>query len=114
MTKRVIRQIDVTDGGAAMQVLEGRYGPYVTDGETNASIPKGIDPATISLEDARGLIDARRGAPPREKRGSRFGAKRRGHRTAPAVEPAGPIVKARAAAPRVKAKRKSATRKTVH
>jgi len=114
MTKRVIRQIDVTDGGAAVQVLEGRYGPYVTDGETNASIPKGMDPATISLEDARGLIEARRGAPPREKRGSRFGAKRRGHRTAPAVEPTGPIVKARAAAPRVKPKRKPASRKTVH
>jgi DNA topoisomerase-1 len=114
MTKRVIRQLDGTDGGAAVQVLDGRYGPYVTDGETNASIPKGIDPATISLEDARGLIDARRGAPPREKRAGRFGAKRRGHRTAPAVEPAGPIVKARAAAPRVNARRKSASRKTVH
>src|SRR5262249_6513362 len=90
MTKRVIRQIDAADGGAGVQVLEGRYGPYVTDGETNASIPKGMDPATISLEDARGLIDARRGAPPREKRGSRFGAKRRRHRTAPTAGPAGP------------------------
>src|SRR5262249_7943480 len=95
MTKRIIRQIDAADGGAGVQVLEGRYGPYVTDGATNASIPKGMDPATISLDDARGLIEARRGAPPREKRGSRFGAKRRGPRTAPAVEPSGPIVQAR-------------------
>ena len=77
MTKRVIRQIEATDGGAAIQVLEGRYGPYVTDGETNASIPKGMDPAHISLQDARSLIDARRGAPPREKRGGRFGGARR-------------------------------------
>jgi DNA topoisomerase-1 len=119
MTKRVIRQIEGTDGGAALQVLEGRYGPYVSDGETNASIPRGVDPANISLEDARGLIDARRGAPPREKRGGRFGAKRRSPRAAPAapVDVVVPVVKkARAAAPRVKAKpkRKPASRKTLH
>ena len=57
MTKRVIRQIDASGGNAALQILEGRYGPYVTDGEINASIPNGMDPATISPEDARGLID---------------------------------------------------------
>ncbi len=69
--KRVIRKIEVPDGGAALQVLEGRFGPYVTDGETNASIPRGVDPGTISLENAQGLLEARRGAPPREKRGRR-------------------------------------------
>ncbi len=102
-----------------MVVKDGRFGPYVTDGETNASIPRGVDPATISLEDARGLIEARRGAPPREKRGGRFGAKRRSTRAAAPVEVAAPVVKtkARAAAPpRVtpKPKRKSASRKTLH
>ncbi|MCU1385065.1 MAG: topA, partial [Acidobacteria bacterium] len=60
--KRVIRKIDVPDGGTALQVLEGRFGPYVTDGEVNASIPKGADPATITLEDAQALLEARRGA----------------------------------------------------
>ena len=35
--------------GAPLQVLEGRFGPYVTDGETNASLPKGTDPATLTL-----------------------------------------------------------------
>jgi DNA topoisomerase I len=76
--KRVIRQIEATDGGKPLQVLEGRYGPYVSDGETNASIPRGTDPATISLEDARGLIDARRGAMPRAaRRGGARAPKRR-------------------------------------
>jgi DNA topoisomerase-1 len=69
--KRVIRKIEVPGGAAALQVLEGRYGPYVTDGELNASIPKGTDPATISLEDAQALLEARRGAPPRPRRGRR-------------------------------------------
>jgi len=72
--KRVIRKIEVPNGGNALQVLEGRFGPYVTDGETNASIPRGADPATISLEEAQGLLEARRGAPPREKRRGRRGA----------------------------------------
>jgi DNA topoisomerase-1 len=66
--KRVIRQIEAPDGGKPLQVLEGRYGPYVSDGETNASVPRGTDPNTITLEEARGLIEARRGAPPRERR----------------------------------------------
>lgn len=89
--KRVIRKIEVTGGGTALQVLEGRFGPYVTDGETNASIPKGLDPATISLEEAQGLLDARRGAPPREKRRGRRGtagasARGRGRRAAAPVQ----------------------------
>jgi DNA topoisomerase-1 len=67
-TKRLIRKIEVPDGGTAVQVLEGRYGPYVTDGTTNASIPQGTDPATISLEDAQALIAARAGAPARPAR----------------------------------------------
>jgi DNA topoisomerase-1 len=66
--KRVIRLLEASDGGAPLQVLEGRYGPYVTDGTTNASVPRGADPATLTLEDARALIEARAGAPPREGR----------------------------------------------
>ncbi len=58
--KRVIRKIEVPDGGNALQVLEGRFGPYVTDGEVNASIPKGGDPATII---ARRSASAARSAP---------------------------------------------------
>jgi len=79
--KRVIRTIEVPDGGTALQVLEGRYGPYVTDGELNASIPKGTDPATLSLDDARALLEARRGAPPSARRGRRAtGSGARGRR----------------------------------
>ena len=60
--RRVIAKIERPDGAAPLQVLEGRYGPYVTDGEVNASVPKGMDPATLSLDDALALLEARRGA----------------------------------------------------
>src|SRR4051794_6756704 len=100
MTKRVIRQIEVGNGAAPLQVLEGRYGPYVTDGETNASIPRGTDPATLTLDDARALLEARKGAPPRAARGrgaAAAGGGGRRHRRAPAGGVAAPVEKERAA-----------------
>src|SRR5262249_12380332 len=48
--------------GAAVQVLAGRYGPYVTDGTTNASLPKGADPAALSMDEAMALLKAREDA----------------------------------------------------
>jgi DNA topoisomerase-1 len=66
--RRVIAKIDRPDGAAPLQVLEGRYGPYITDGEVNASVPKGMDPATLALDDALALLEARRGAAPAGRR----------------------------------------------
>ncbi|MBX3514918.1 MAG: type I DNA topoisomerase [Xanthobacteraceae bacterium] len=49
-----------TLGGPVTQ-HEGKYGPYVSHNKVNATIPAATDPATISLEEAIALIDARAG-----------------------------------------------------
>jgi DNA topoisomerase-1 len=38
--------------GAMLTVLKGRYGPYVTDGEVNASLPRDREPDTVTVEEA--------------------------------------------------------------
>jgi DNA topoisomerase-1 len=57
-----------------MQVLSGRYGPYVTDGTTHASLPKGADPATVTIAEADELLKAREAMGPPTRKGARKGA----------------------------------------
>lgn len=49
------------DGGP-ITVRDGRYGPYVNWGKVNATLPKGKDPATVTLEEALALIAEKGGA----------------------------------------------------
>lgn len=45
--------------GLALSVKKGRFGPYVTDGQVNATVPKGRDPMEVGVEDAVELLAAR-------------------------------------------------------
>ena len=45
------------EGGGSVNVMEGRYGPYVKYAKINATIPKGKDPEEITLEEAINLIN---------------------------------------------------------
>ncbi len=55
------------ESGAAVRVLDGRFGPYVTDGTTNATVPRGKDPKSLSMSDAVDLLAERAARGPAKK-----------------------------------------------
>jgi DNA topoisomerase-1 len=92
-----------------IQVLNGRYGPYITDKKKNAKIPKDRDPKSLTLEECRAMLAA---APER----GRFGRWGRGKRaTADAATTTTAAAGARAdgapAAPAAAAPRRGGTKK---
>jgi DNA topoisomerase-1 len=53
--------------GKPIVIKDGRFGPYVTDGETNASLRRGDDVESITIERALELLAARRAAGPAKR-----------------------------------------------
>lgn len=51
---RIIKQFDEDNN---LQVLNGRYGPYIKFGKKNYRIPKGTDPQGLTYEDSLGIIE---------------------------------------------------------
>ena len=66
-----LRELGTDPGGKEIVLKEGRFGPYVTDGETNASLRKGDDPETVSLDRALELLAERRAKGPAKRGGRR-------------------------------------------
>nr|WP_317892608.1 type I DNA topoisomerase [uncultured Sphingomonas sp.] len=91
---------------AEIKLMEGRYGPYVTDGTTNATLPKTVAPEALTLEEAAQLIDARAAAAPAKK-----GRKARAKKAA-AKKPTAEKKPAAKKAPAKKAPAKKAAAKT--
>ncbi|RZT58303.1 DNA topoisomerase I [Microcella alkaliphila] len=76
--------------GKPIKLKDGRFGPYVTDGETNATVPRGEDPMEIDFERAVQLIADKRAKGPAKKPAAKRGtaAKKPAAKKTPARKPA--------------------------
>jgi len=102
----------ITDFGDGIQVLNGRYGPYITDGEKNARIPKDREPKSLTHDECKALLEA---APSRPRRGARKAAAKKTAAKKTAARKAATSDGAEAPAPRKatkKAAKKTARKKT--
>ena len=98
----------IADFGNGVQVLNGRYGPYITDGEKNARIPKDQEPKELTEAQCLELLAA---AP--VKKGGRFGKKTAAvKKTAAKKEPAAKKTAVKKAAAKKAPAKKTATKKT--
>ncbi len=102
---RIIKEFE----GSDIQVLNGRFGPYISDGRMNGKIPKDREPASLTLAEVQQLMEET-GKPVRKG----FGAKKAAAKKAPAKKAA---VKKEAAPKKAAAKKapakKAAAKKAV-
>jgi DNA topoisomerase-1 len=99
---RTIREFPGTD----VMVLNGRYGPYITDGKKNGKIPKDREPASLTLEECQAILAA---APERK---GRWGRKAAPARTAAAKKTAAEGDAAKPAPKKKTAAKKKASART--
>ncbi|MDO9445222.1 MAG: topoisomerase C-terminal repeat-containing protein, partial [Dehalococcoidia bacterium] len=60
VAKSVLKELGAhPDSAKPVTVRSGRFGPYVTDGVVNASLPRGRDPLSLEMQDALDLLAAR-------------------------------------------------------
>ena len=56
---QTLKDIGAAPDGKPIKVLKGKFGPYVSDGETNATLPEGTEPDSVTMEQALALIAER-------------------------------------------------------
>jgi DNA topoisomerase-1 len=77
-------------GGGSVQVMPGKYGPYVKWEKVNATLPKELTPEAVTLDEALALIAEKAGKSGGKKKAApkKVAAKAAGAKKAPAKKPA--------------------------
>jgi DNA topoisomerase I len=94
----------------AVQILDGRFGPYITDGVTNVSLRRGMTPEEITFDEALGMLADKAAQGPAPKRASRKKAARKATATKKAAPKKAAVKKT--ATKKAPAKKKSAKKKS--
>jgi DNA topoisomerase-1 len=68
---QVIKVLGKDDEERSIELKSGRFGPYVTDGKANATLPKGTDTDSVTLESANELLEKKRANPTKKKKVTR-------------------------------------------
>jgi DNA topoisomerase-1 len=97
--------------GKPVRVLNGRYGPYINDGETNANVPKDKKPEDVTLDEALSLLAARAEAGGGKKKGKKAAPKKAAKPAGADVEKEPKSAKKAGRAPRKSALKKAAPRR---
>jgi len=117
-----LRELGAHPDGGLVQVMPGKYGPYVKWEKVNATLPKGVEPEAVTLEEALVLIAEKAGKTPAKKTAKKAAkpkaeaAEKPAAKKAAAKKPAAkkPAVKAAAkAAPKKAAPKKAADSATI-
>ena len=87
-TPAALKELGAHPDGGAITVRDGKYGPYVNWGKVNATLPKGKQPETVTMEEALVLI---------AEREAKGGGAKKGGRKAPAAKAAKPKAKSASA-----------------
>jgi DNA topoisomerase-1 len=66
-----LKELGANPAGVVIKVFDGRYGPYITDGAVNATVPKGVALESITLENALELLTEKAAKGPSKRRAKR-------------------------------------------
>jgi DNA topoisomerase-1 len=66
-----LKELGANPAGAVIKVFDGRYGPYITDGAVNVTVPKGVALESITLESALELLSEKAAKGPSKRRAKR-------------------------------------------
>ena len=105
-----LRELGAHPDGGAVQVMPGKYGPYVKWEKVNATLPKGVEPEAVTLEEALVLIAEKAGKTPAKKTAKKAAKPKAEAAEKPAAKKA-PAKKAAAKKPAAKAATKAAPKK---